>query len=66
MWKPVRGVDGTESVLSAAEPVPVCRPVADADADADVWVVEGSGATGRTKIGSKLVREGRRAEEGGE
>ena len=55
-WNPASGVGGTESVLSAAEPVPVWRPVGAAGAGA----AEGRGATGRTKIGSKLVRRQRR------
>lgn len=52
VWNPASGVEGTESVLSAAEPVPVCRPVVGAGAG----VVEGLGATGRAKIGSKLLQ----------
>ena len=55
MWNPESGVWATESVLRAADPVPVCLPVVGASAGA----LEGLGATGRTKIGSKLLR-GRR------
>lgn len=52
MWNPESGMGGTESVLRAAEPVPVCLPVVGASTGA----LEGLGATGRTKIGSKLLR----------
>lgn len=55
VWNPESGVGGTESVLRAADPVPVCLPVVGASAGA----LEGLGATGRTKIGSKLLRSRR-------
>jgi hypothetical protein len=55
VWNPASGVGGTESVLRAAEPVPVCLPVVGASAGA----LEGLGATGSTKTGSNLLRRRR-------